>query len=119
MKILFVDDHEDTREVISQLLTVSGHTVETTGTVFDAMASIRQQHFDLLICDLSLPDGTGHDLMKSIPAEKPIKGILLSGYGSAEDIAHSLAVGYRVHLIKPVDYNQLMAAIDQVTKSGA
>jgi CheY-like chemotaxis protein len=66
----------------------------------------------LLLSDIGLPDGTGYDLMKEVPASLP--ALALTGYGMESDVQQSLAAGFREHLTKPVDVPRLQAAIHRI-----
>lgn len=67
---------------------------------------------DVLVSDIALPDGSGLDLMQRIRAAgNSMRGIALSGYGSAQDIQRSLDAGFEEHLTKPVDLGQLVEAV--------
>ena len=69
-----------------------------------------------MISDIGLPDGSGHDLMKSISLMKPgIKGIAASGFGTQDDIDTSIASGFFVHITKPIELAVLKSAINEVT----
>lgn len=68
----------------------------------------------MFISDLGLPDGSGYDLMRQVRQRHPLKGIALSGYGMEENIAKSREAGFAAHLTKPVDFQRLVAAIQQV-----
>jgi CheY-like chemotaxis protein len=67
-----------------------------------------------LISDIGLPDGTGLDLMKTLKGDRPIKGIALSGFGMEEDVRRSREAGFHMHLIKPVSFQKLNEAIDEL-----
>jgi DNA-binding response OmpR family regulator len=61
-QILFVDDQEDLREIMTLLLDRQGYAVSTAGSVAECMALAQQSRFDLYILDSQLPDGNGHEL---------------------------------------------------------
>ena len=65
MRILLVEDHGVTAKMMRMVLTADGHAVETAGDVATALELAGQHAFDLLISDLGLPDGSGHDLMRN------------------------------------------------------
>ncbi|MDB5294729.1 MAG: domain S-box, partial [Phycisphaerales bacterium] len=67
--------------------------------------------FDLLISDIGLPDGTGLDLMRQIRGRTALRGIVLSGFGSEEDVRRSRDAGFDDHLTKPVNLDTLQNAI--------
>jgi CheY-like chemotaxis protein len=90
--------------------------VTTAGCVADAILAAQDKTFDLLISDLGLPDGNGHDLMAALGKSRGLRGIALSGYGMDSDKADSMAAGFRWHLTKPVDAAQLRRVIDEATR---
>ncbi len=111
LRLLVVEDHEATLQVLSRLLTASGHKVVTARTVTEALAVGAVATFDLVISDLGLPDGSGTELMHKLKATYGLRGIALSGYGMEEDISRSRAAGFVTHLTKPVDFSQLQRAL--------
>ncbi|MFN2507711.1 MAG: ATP-binding protein [Chthoniobacterales bacterium] len=118
LRLLLVEDHESTLEVLSRLLTRSGHHVVTANTLAAALAAAAVERFDLLISDLGLPDGTGHELMKILRARYGLRGIALSGYGLEEDVVRSSFSGFASHLTKPVDFRQLQHVLHEVAEEG-
>ena len=109
--ILLVEDHEQTRVTLQQLLTRRGHTVSGVATIVAARESVARGNFDLIISDLGLPDGDGHRLMFEMHDSHGLPGIALSGYGMEQDIARSRESGFFAHLTKPVDIHALESAI--------
>jgi PAS domain S-box-containing protein len=114
IQILFVEDHEDTARVLGRILKNSGFAVSHAGTVSEALALAAGRRFDLLVSDLGLPDGSGLELMKTLHASQGLSGIALSGFGSEDDVAASLAAGFAAHLTKPVDWERLRSEIDRI-----
>ena len=110
-RLLLVEDHEPTLQVMARLLSRAGHRVVTASTVADALAAASVNKFDMVISDLGLPDGTGTALMKSLRDLHGLSGIALSGYGMEADIARSREAGFKLHLTKPVDFPQLERAL--------
>jgi PAS domain S-box-containing protein len=119
LRILLVEDHADTANILARLLTTWGHTVFHRTTVAEARKAAEKEMaadgLDLVISDLGLPDGSGLDLMKELAKKYSLKGIALSGYGMESDLKQSAAVGFAKHLIKPVDLNMLRTAIQDIT----
>jgi len=91
-----------------------GHTVATAATVAEGLQQATEHRFDLLVSDLGLPDGHGNDLMSSLHKTSTIRGIAVSGFGTEEDVARSLAAGFELHLAKPVGAQRLKAAINEI-----
>jgi signal transduction histidine kinase len=119
LRILLVDDHSDTCTALERLLIRRGHLVAAAHNVRSAMEAVVRNHFDLLISDVALPDGTGLDLMKHARAIRPLPGIAISGFGANGDIEKSLQAGFADHLIKPIKLETLEAAINQAIGNGA
>jgi PAS domain S-box-containing protein len=113
LRILLVEDHDATRVVMTRLLKHLGHHVTTAGTVEEAIAYADAAEIDLVISDLGLPDGSGHQVMQAF-GQAGVKGIAVSGYGMERDILMSRAAGFAEHLIKPVDLGKLEEAIARV-----
>lgn len=111
LRLLLVEDHEQSLQVLSRLLTRGGHSVVGVGTKAEALTQARQKEFDAVISDLGLPDGTGHELMQILHTQHGLRGIALSGYGTDEDLKASRAAGFVAHLIKPVRFTELRHAL--------
>jgi PAS domain S-box-containing protein len=114
LKLLIVEDHEATRQVLQRLLTIKGHQVTTAGSVQEALAIHGKERFDAVISDLGLPDGSGLDLMRELQQQRPVPGIALSGYGMEDDLLRTKEAGFFAHLVKPVNLNQLQQLINQI-----
>ena len=110
LRILLVEDHEDTRRIFELILKQKGHLVESAGTAEAALHLAGGQEFDLVISDLGLPDLSGTELMTILRERHSLRGVALSGYGMEEDIRKSKSAGFDRHLVKPVD----PAKIDQL-----
>jgi nitrogen-specific signal transduction histidine kinase len=114
VRILLVDDHEDTLEFMGRFLTLCGHKVVPASNYRKALSLGQQQGFDLVISDIGLPDESGYELMHALQALSSVKGIALSGYGMKADVDRSLAAGFSAHLTKPCDLSVLNATIEKV-----
>jgi CheY-like chemotaxis protein len=117
VKILLVEDHGDTARALVRLLSSRGYQVQTAGTVASAIEAVERASFDLLLCDIGLPDGTGFQLMERVRKSCTTPALALSGFGMEEDIAKSKEAGFEAHLTKPVNFQKLEATIWQLTNS--
>jgi len=115
MRILVVEDHADTLRAMSRLLEMSGHCVRTATCVAEALHAATQEAFDLIISDLGLPDGSGHDVMRELAGRSGVRGICLSGYDGQDDLNAARAAGFQDHLTKPIDFQKLQAAIERIS----
>jgi CheY-like chemotaxis protein len=114
LRILLVEDHRDTRHALSRLLTHFGHQTSVADSTRRALEMMASKQFDLVLCDIGLPDGTGYDVISKAKAEGPIKAVAITGFGTDEDIRRSKAAGFDFHLVKPVDFQELRTVLEQV-----
>ena len=114
LRVLLLEDHEDTRTVMGRLLGSLGCAVTAAGTVRDALALAENTQFDLLVSDIGLPDGSGTEVMRKLRDRHGTRGIALSGFGQPDDLRRSQEAGFDTHLIKPVDFKTLQQVIRNV-----
>ncbi|MGC1480042.1 MAG: response regulator [Chthoniobacterales bacterium] len=100
MRILLVENHADTANCLRVYLIGSGHEVLIAATVSKAREVLAHSAFDVLISDISLPDGDGWELMSGLDSSS-IYGIAMSGFCTDADERRSQAAGFRHHLAKP------------------
>jgi DNA-binding response OmpR family regulator len=112
-RILVVDDDADTARMMSRLLNSSGYATMTAGTVAEARKLCDGHRFDLLIADLSLPDGSGADLLRHDEACFG-KGIIVSGHDEQRHEALGIAAGYSDYLLKPIQFDVLLNVVRRV-----
>jgi PAS domain S-box-containing protein len=115
LKILLVEDHRDTADVIERLLRGLGHQVEVSESVAAANTMAQSQAFDLLLSDIGLPDGTGIDVIRQVRQSSQTPAIAMTGYGMEDDIAKCRAAGFNAHLTKPVSFEKLRSLISEIT----
>ncbi len=113
-RLLVVEDHQPTLQVLARLLRQQGHSIETASTVADAREFARSHTFDLVISDIGLPDGSGVDLMMELTRDYNLRGIALSGYGMDEDLARTREAGFIAHLVKPIDFDRLNRVLEKL-----
>ena len=110
-RILVVEEHEDTLRSMKLLLKRLGYEVLTAENMEDALRIAEEEHFDILLSDIGLPDGSGLELLKRIRQRRDVPALALSGFGMDEDIERSRDAGFSEHLTKPVSIDRLQAAI--------
>ena len=106
LRIFLVENHFDTRKYLTLYLEQLGHTIAYAQSMEEALAAIPGGSWDLLISDIGLPDGDGWELMKRLGNSRPRNAVAISGFGMTSDTEKSMAVGYRDHLIKPVNLEE-------------
>ena len=110
-RIFVVEDHETTARALKMFLETQGYDVVVAHGVTSALEHANRESFDLLVCDISLPDGSGWDLMRKLSAKKPIRGIAFTASGSEEDISRSREVGFMEHVVKGSDAEDLLRVV--------
>lgn len=112
LRMLLVEDNEDAACAMTMSLEFMGYEVTHAANVREAMAAGERHAFDVIVTDLGLPDGSGLDLGPVLASRAPL--IALSGFGSAEDVARSMAAGFAAHLVKPTDPDDVHATVAKV-----
>lgn len=110
LRILVVEDHADTAYGLKMYFNARGHEVYVALDLKTAREIAANKPFDILLSDLSLPDGNGWDFLRELSARGPVRAIAVSGYNGPDDLARSAAAGFLMHLAKPV----AMAEVNRV-----
>ena len=113
LRILLVEDHQDTRRTLSRLLTHFGHDVVTADNVERAINIIGSNNIDAVLCDIGLPDGSGYEVAAQARANGHIKTIALTGFGTEQDVQRSKEAGFDFHLVKPINFQELQTVLDK------
>jgi len=114
MKILLVEDHGETRAVLSGLLGRSGHEVAAAGNVQEARMLLEAAPFEVLICDIGLPDGSGIEVVTEARKRAGWKKLVaLTAHDQAEEREQGLRAGFDEYLTKPFDYHELRSLLSE------
>ncbi|MEH2284851.1 MAG: response regulator [Nostoc sp.] len=116
LQALLVDDDRDSREFIAFLLEQYGAQVTKAQSASEALSSLEQAKFDLLISDIGMPDMDGYTLIRQIRKQSPDQGgkipaIALTAYAGEIDQQLALAAGFQQHISKPIELEILMKVI--------
>jgi len=122
VRILVVDDDEDSRQMISTLFEQSGAVVRMTGTAPEALEEIVTWRPDVLVSDIGLPGEDGHSLLRRVRALPPAQGglvpaIALTAYANIETRLLALAAGFQVFMTKPVDPPEVIVAASRLVRA--
>lgn len=115
LRLLLVDDHADTRGVLSRLLAKSGHEVMTADSAQKALEILDTGPFDVLISDIGLPETSGYELVRRAKQRQPLTGVALSGLGMDEDVRRSQEAGFDYHLTKPINFQELQSVLGKIS----
>ena len=109
LRILIVDDNRDAADTLALMLTIEGHDVDVVYRSTDALERVAQQHPDVVLLDLGMPEMDGYAVARTLRARhgNALRVIALTGYGRPEDRERTGAAGFDAHLVKPVDVQTL------------
>ena len=120
MRILVVEDHQDTRQVLTHLLTHWGYEVSPAGTLQSGLNRLESEPFDVILSDIALPDGTGYALVSEARRRgKDVLAIALSGYNYPSEVQIAKLTGFDHHLSKPCDCGQLRSLLEETIDNRA
>ncbi|MDZ8026217.1 MAG: response regulator [Nostoc sp. DedQUE11] len=116
LQALVIDDARDSREFIAFLLEQYGAQVTQADSASEALSSLEQAKFDLLISDIGMPDVDGYTLIRQIRKLSADRGgkipaIALTAYAGESDRQQALSAGFQHHISKPIEPEVLMQAI--------
>ena len=113
LRMLVVEDDADSSEMLATFLSQCGHYVEVATSVAIALGRL-DEHWDVILSDIGLPDGSGLEIARRARevAQRPQRLIAFTGYGSSDDIIASREAGFDDHVVKPIDLDRLLSALD-------
>lgn len=113
--ILLVEDNKSLSDALTYLLTQSSFEVKSVSNIKDATKEISKK-YDLIILDISLPDGSGFNLFLTIKEINDAPIIFLTAKDSEEDVVKGLELGCDDYIIKPFRNRELIARINKILK---
>lgn len=117
-RVLYIEDHDDTRELVTLVLEQKSIEVVTGSTIRSGIALAESQHFDLYLLDSWLPDGSGLDLCRQIREFDKITPILFYSAAAYEIDKHqAINSGAQAYLIKPSHPSELCSLVDSLIKT--
>lgn len=122
-RVLLVDDADDTLKMLAELLTGHGATVEIASSVREAIEVLDRFEAEVFVSDLAMPEEDGYSLIQMIRAReagqqhRSAQAIALTALVRIEDRARALSAGFNMFLSKPVQPNELISAITNLTES--
>ena len=121
VRVLVVDDDEDSRLLLDSALSLAGATVETADSARTALAALDSSTPDIVVSDIGMPEEDGYSFMQRVRARPANQGgevpaIALTAYASAADIARAERAGFQKHVAKPTDLQAIVAAVASLTR---
>jgi len=116
LRVLVVDDHPETRELLAAVLQAHGAEIETSASAAEAIEKIERCRPDVIVADIGMPGEDGYSMIKKIrnlegSGSRRIPALALTGYAGPRDKERALEAGYQIHMAKPIDPDQLVETI--------
>lgn len=124
LEVLVIDDDGDTREMIGALLSGCGAVVRACASAAEALGVLEHVNPAVIVSDIGMPDEDGYSFIRRLRKMFGENGcnspaIALTAYASNEDRNRSLAAGFQVHISKPLEPDELVAAVANLVGRGS
>src|ERR1044071_1767010 len=122
IRVLVVEDDDDTQELLKVLLETEGGVVTATASVQEALSAYDQSRPEVLVADIGMPEYNGYTLIGRVRARDRERGgnivpaIALTAFATAIDRDTVLSAGFQVHMPKPFEPNHLVSVISDLAK---
>ncbi|MFN6484425.1 MULTISPECIES: ATP-binding protein [unclassified Nostoc] len=122
LQILVVDDNADTRELVTFILKQSGAQVTAVSSVSEALETLVRLKPDVIVSDIGMPDEDGYSLIRQVRMQETeqkekIPAVALTAFARDEERSLALQAGFQVHVSKPIEPEELVRVVANLTKS--
>jgi signal transduction histidine kinase/ActR/RegA family two-component response regulator len=122
LRVLVVDDDDESRQVMAAHLEGHGATVVTAASVAEALEVVRRERVDVLLADVGMPGEDGYALIRKLRAQQApraatIPAAAVTAFAANEDRQRALQAGFTLHVAKPVDARSLVNAVARLAKA--
>jgi signal transduction histidine kinase len=114
-RVLVVDDNQDAADGLAEMLATAGHQAHVAYDAAAALLKARALELDAAVLDVQLPALDGYELarrIRELPGGSAIRFVAVSGFGTSEDERRSRSAGFAGHLVKPIDFQQLLNLLE-------
>lgn len=121
IKVLVVDDEEDSRDMIRCILEARHATVQTAHSMGQAIAQFAEFSPHIVLSDVGMPDHNGYELvqrLRSVKGGEKVPVVAVTALARAEDRTRALRAGFQVHMAKPIHADELVAVVRNLSKLG-
>ena len=115
--VLIVDDDDNTRLALQEIVVAEGFTVALAADVREGTIQLGRQTPDAILSDLRLPDGNGLDLLRSLESRSGVEMILMTGHASVDSAVDALRLGVADYLVKPINIQRLRAILARIPRA--
>jgi CheY-like chemotaxis protein len=117
IRVLMVDDEGDSIEIVRRILERKGAEVRTARSMVKALEEFTPFMPQVLITDIGMPEHDGFELLarlRELPGGRSVPAVALTAMARNEDRIRALRAGFHLHLVKPVDFNELVAVVQNL-----
>ena len=121
LRVLVVDDSDDLVESLAMVLRFIGHDVCTAGSGAQALERMAADSPQVVLMDVSMPGMSGYDVARRASLQEwrsTMKLVAMTGWGRDGDRERALAAGFDVHVVKPLNLEQLRELLDSIALEG-
>jgi DNA-binding NtrC family response regulator len=112
--VLVIDDDEDIRKVLSEILKDNGYNADSAETGGEAIRKTWKKFYNLALIDIRLPDMDGVELLTKIKETKPkMRKIIITGYPTLKNAVEALNKGADAYIMKPLDMDKVLATVEE------
>ena len=122
VRVLLVEDHHDTAELLRAVLGRHGAAVRVAASLAEALVMQGELEFDVLVSDIAMPDGTGYELVERMreraqaAGHAPMPAVALTAFAGGEDRERALAAGFQHYVAKPIEPEALVDTIARAAR---
>lgn len=125
-RVLVVDDQEEARALVAQVLSDRGAVVTMAASGHEALTRLDASVFDALVCDVAMPEMSGYEVVarlrtmemaRGVSHEQRLPAIALTALARAEDRVQAMAAGFQLYIAKPVDLGELIIIVNSLTRN--
>ncbi|MFY9555061.1 MAG: response regulator [Blastocatellia bacterium] len=121
VRVLVVDDQQDTIDLLTAVFRQSGADVESATSVAEALLTLQEWEPDVLVSDIGMPGEDGYQLVRKMRALEPEQGrhipaVALTAHARTEDRLRALSAGFEMHVPKPVDPAEIVMVVASLTR---
>jgi len=110
-KILIIDDESSIRRTLREILEYEKYTVNDAATGMDALVLVQEQEYDVILCDIKMPQMDGIETLQAIKQYSDTPVIMISGHGTIETAVEAIKKGAYDYISKPPDLNRLLITL--------
>ena len=117
IRVLVVDDERDSIEIVGRILERKGAEVRTARSMVKALEEFTRFSPQVLITDIGMPEHDGYELLarlRELPGGRSVPAVALTAMARNEDRIRALRAGFHLHIVKPVDFIELVAVVQNL-----